>query len=132
MDPSDTFLPALLLLALGGALVALGLGARARRARRLSGGVRVRGVVVDETRGQGHGSWVPVVRFTAPDGHEVVGRPRTSGWHGVSRVGREVDLVCDPADPRRFDLVRDGGGPATVLLVAGAVPIVLAVLALLP
>lgn len=114
----DTTLPALVLVSVGCAVAGLGLLLRGRQIRRLAGSSPVPGEIVDEVHGL-DSTWVPVIRFLSVDGTEVTGTPRTSSWHGISRVGRQVVVYPDPVDPRRFDALGAGlGREGSVVLLA--------------
>lgn len=117
LDPTR---PALVLAGLGLLLVGLGLWRRRRQTARAAGRAAVPGQVVDEVHGAG-GGWVPVVRFTTPDGRQVTGVPRSSSWYGISRVGRRVTVHPDAQDPRVFDATAVGGRAGSTLLLVGPV-----------
>lgn len=121
LDPTA---PALLLLCVGLLLAGAGLLRRRRQAGRAARAWSTTGTVVDEVPGFDGvgGSWLPVVAFTAPDGTPVTGVPRSSAWHGVSRIGREVTVHADHADPRRFEVLAGVGGRAGSVLLLGSAP----------
>jgi hypothetical protein len=92
-------------IALGAVLMLVGAARTASQQRRLRRWRRTTGQVVDEPLGvgaaPGRGRRM-VVEFSTDRG-PVRGSPRWSTWHGVSRIGRRVDVWYDPQHPDRFD-----------------------------
>ena len=84
---------------------------------------RTTGTVVDthyvSVGGQGTGSSYEIIEFRTPDGQTVVAEPfhRHSGLR--SRVGTEVEVYYDPADPQRIF------APSTIVTEAGLIYLVI-------
>lgn len=80
------------------------------------------------------GFWLPVVRFTLPDGRVVEAETLTGSMPAPARVGERVEVHYDPADPQRVNLARGLAQPGnlgclTTALGAGLVGTGLLVLA---
>lgn len=119
---------ALVLVAAGLLLVAVGAARGAAQRSRHRSWRRVRGRVVGERRGVGDATsrgWLPVVEFPA-DGGTVRGTPRWSTWNGISRIGRDIDVWYDPESPSRFDAASRLSDRAGFLWVVVGVPVLAA------
>ena len=96
-----------------------------QRVVRWRGRPRTTGTVVDthyvSVGGQGNGSSYEIIEFRTSDGQTVVAEPfhRHSGIG--SRVGEEVEVYYDPADPQRIF------APNTPITEAGVIYLVLGV-----
>lgn len=80
------------------------------------------------------GFWLPVVRFTLPDGRVVEAETLTGSMPAPARVGDRVEVRYDPDDPRRVNLARGFAQPGalgclTTALAAGLVGVGLLVVA---
>jgi hypothetical protein len=80
------------------------------------------------------GFWLPVVRFTLPDGRVVEAETMTGSMPAPAQVGDRVDVRYDPEDPRRVNLARGLAQPGnlgclTTALAAGLVGVGLLVIA---
>ena len=79
------------------------------------------------------GVWVPVVRFTLPDGRVVEGETMTGSMPAPARPGDRVEVRYDPGDPLRVNLARGLAQPGnlgcmTIALAAGLVGVGLLVI----
>lgn len=140
--------PLLPLLAAGLVAVLAGLyfGIRGRRQRAsaaafTASAVTTTGEVTDlRLRHQRHnrehddGFWLPVVRFTLPDGRVVEAESMTGSMPAPAQVGDRVEVRYDPEDPRRVNLASGLAQPGnlgclTAVLAAGLVGVGLLVIA---
>lgn len=60
------------------------------------------------------GFWLPVVRFTLPDGRVVEAETMTGSAPAPARVGERVEVRYDPDDPRRVNLARGFAQPGNL------------------
>lgn len=79
------------------------------------------------------GFWLPVVRFTLPDGRVVEAETMTGAMPAPARVGERVEVRYDPDDPRRVNLARGLAQPGnlgclTIALAVGLVGVGLLVI----
>lgn len=80
------------------------------------------------------GFWLPVVRFTLPDGRVVEAETMTGSMPAPAQVGERVEVRYDPEDPRRVNLARGLSQPGnlgcmTTVLAGGLVGVGLLVIA---
>lgn len=80
------------------------------------------------------GFWLPVVRFTLPDGSVVEAETLTGSMPAPARVGEQVEVRYDPEDPRRVNLAQGLAQPGnlgclTTALAVGLVGVGLVILA---
>lgn len=80
------------------------------------------------------GFWLPVVRFSLPDGRVVEAETLTGSMPAPARVGEQVEVRYDPDDPRRVNLARGLAQPGnlgclTLALATGLVGVGLVLLA---
>lgn len=80
------------------------------------------------------GFWLPVVRFTLPDGRVVEAETLTGSMPAPARVGEQVEVRYDPEDPRRVNLAHGLAQPGnlgclTTALAVGLVGVGLVILA---
>lgn len=66
------------------------------------------------------GFWVPVVRFSLPDGRVVEAETLTGSMPAPAQVGDKVEVAYDPADPRRVNLARGVAQPGNLGCLWGA------------
>lgn len=140
--------PMLPLLAAGFVAVAAGLyfGAHGRRQRAMasafdSSAALATAEVTDlrlrhqrYNRQHDDGFWLPVVRFTLPDGRVVEAETMTGSMPAPAQVGERVEVRYDPEDPRRVNLARGLAQPGnlgcmTTVLAGGLVGVGLLVIA---
>ncbi len=60
------------------------------------------------------GFWLPVVRFTLPDGRVVEAETMTGSMPAPAKVGERVEVRYDPGDPRRVNLARGLAQPGNL------------------
>lgn len=65
-------------------------------------------------RAHDDGFWLPVVRFTLPDGRVVEAETLTGSMPAPARVGERVEVRYDPADPQRVNLARGLAQPGNL------------------
>ncbi|MBV9070035.1 MAG: DUF3592 domain-containing protein [Acidobacteria bacterium] len=93
------------------------------RGRLLHAGVRTRGRVIDRDRADepdfSQPLWLPTIRFVDASGREVDFTPEESMTDAQSELGREVEVVYPPKDPRRAMIARASvAGPLFALAIS--------------
>ena len=107
----------------GVALICYGAVPLVRFLRWRAGAIATSGQVVDnvpQPDGRRHLSWLPIVEFEAA-GVTVLSSVVTSARRKRLPLGLDVDVLYDPADPRRVGLADDRPGAPTSLILGVAV-----------